>query len=574
MAASSTTGVLPIVDYQLATTNQAQLLAQFQKSTTTNADVAAYQSGVSKITTVDQFLNNYKVLNTALTAYGMQDVISQKGLLKQLLTQDPSSADSLAQKFGKASYLAFAQAYWSLSTDGGAGLQSAASVNATAARYATAQFQQWQANRSNDPSLATALAAKQTLQDAVNITNVGALFTKFQSTPDVTAATTYYQNNIDNVKSAQDLLNDPKLLNYALTAYGIDPATISTDTATKLLTQDPTSATSVAATNPLYQSFANDFSGIDADVGASLLTSASIKSVVSKYQQATFSSALANNTDAQNTALFGAAGVKQIAQLKADTLAETGGNLATSYYASHIGAATTAAKFAADSQLSSVALTAFGLGSVSADTLQQLLTQNPNDPTSLAQTSVQYTAFAQAFSYYPTLGGRTSDDKDQVAAVQSAYQANSLKTIVTNDVSLATAQQSRNTDVSAKANAPLNLYQMLGDSNISTVILGALSEPTIVGSYDPDQQVEIVSHAGFAPESLNSPGAIDSFIKRYMANVGIQNAPTSPLLSLFGSTAQPGQIISLDLSSILGNTTNANSSTLSGSATGYLLNLL
>ena len=72
---------------------------------------------------------------------------------------------------------------------------------------------------------------------------------------------------------------------------------------------------------------------------------------------------------------------------------------------------------------------------------------------------------------------------------------------------------------------------------------------------------------------MNSPDAIDAFIKRYMANVGIQNAPQSPLLSLFGSTPEPGQIISLDLTSILGNTTNANSSTLASSPTGYLLNM-
>src|SRR5262249_33209066 len=159
-------------------------------------------------------LNNSKVLNVALTAYGMQDLISQKGLLKQLLTQNPTSSTALAQKFGKQNYIAFAQAYWSLSTDGGAGLQSAASINTTAARYTTAQFQQWQANRSNDPALATALAARQTLQDAVDTTNVGALYAKFQQSPDVQAAATYYQNNIGNVKTAQDLLNDPKLLNF------------------------------------------------------------------------------------------------------------------------------------------------------------------------------------------------------------------------------------------------------------------------------------------------------------------------------------------------------------------------
>ncbi len=564
---------LPIVDYQLATTNQAQLLAQFQKSSTTSAEIAAYQAGVTKITTVDQFLNNYKVLNVALTAYGMQDVISQKGLLKQLLTQDPSGSTALAQKFGKASYLAFAQAYWSLSTDGGAGLQSAASLNTTAARYTNAQFQQWQANRSNDPQLATALAARQTLQDAVDISNVGALFAKYQQTPDVQSATTYYQSNIGNVKTPADLMADPKLLNYALSAYGIDATTVSSDTVQKLLSQSPAVTTSVAANNPAYLPFANAFNSLFYDKGAGIHDATAISKVVSKYQQQTFSSALANNTDDQNVHMFGAAGAKQIKQIKAGALAQNGATLATSYYASHIRNATTAAQFTADKQLSSVATAAFGLGNVPADTLQKLLTQDPNAAASLAQTSPQYTAFAKAFSYYPSLAGRTSDDTDKIASVQSAFQANTLVTIITNDVSLAAAQKTRNTNVHENASAPLNLYQMLGNSNVSTVILGALNEPVIVGSYEPDQQVEIVSHAGFEAESLNSTAAINSLIKRYMANVGAQNAPTSPLLSLFGTTPAPGQIISLDLASILGGASGASAS-LSSSPTGYLLNLL
>ncbi|MFZ2031404.1 MAG: DUF1217 domain-containing protein [Vitreimonas sp.] len=564
---------LPIVDYQLATTNQTQLLAQFQKNSTARADVAAYQTGVAKITTVDQFLKNFKVLNVALTAYGMQDVINQKGLLKQLLTQDPNSTTALAQKFGKANYLAFAQAYWTLSTDGGANLSSAASINATAARYNTAQFQQWMANRSNDPAVATALAARATLQDAVNVSNVGALYAKYQQNASVQQAVTYYQNNIGAVQTSNALMADPKLLNFALNAFGIDPSTVSTDTVQKLLTQSPSTATSVAATNPNYMPFAQAFSSLFYDKGASINTTTAIKDTVSRYQQQTFSRALANNTDAQNVQMFGTAGAAQITQIKNDALSENGATTGSAYYASHIAAARTAAQFAADKQLTSVALTAFGLGTTSAATLQQLLTQDPNDSASIAQNNPQYTTFAKAFSYYNAIAGHTSDDADKIAAVQSAFQANTLQTILSNDVSLAAAQKTRNTDVHENASAPLNLYQMLGDSNVSTVILGALGQPAIVGSFEPDQQVEIVSHAGFAPESLNSTKAIDSLIRRYMANVGAQNTPTSPALTVFNSSSsQPGKIISLDLSSLLTGS-SSNTTALSSSATGYLLNL-
>jgi predicted Fe-Mo cluster-binding NifX family protein len=562
---------LPIADYQLATTNQAQLLAQFQKSSTANADIAAYQAGVSKITTVDQFLNNHKVLNVALTAYGMQDAINQKGLLKQLLTQDPTATTALAQKLGKTNYVAFARAFWSLSTDGGAGISSAASIDTTAARYNAAQFRQWQANRSNDPQLATALAARQTLQDAVDISNVGALFAKYQQTTAVQSASTYYQRNIGDVKTPADLIADPKLLNFALTAFGIDPASVSTDTVTKLLSQSPATPTSVAANNPVYQPFANAFNSLFYDKGANIHATTAITDVVNRYQQQTFSAALANHTDDQNKQMFGAAGAVQVKQIKADVLAANGASIASTYYGAHIGAATTASQFLADKQLSSVALAAFGLGNVSVDTLQKLLTENPTDAASVAQKDPQFSAFAKAFSYYPTVAGRTSDDSDKVASVQSAYQANTLKTILTNDVSLAAAQKTRNTNVHENANAALNLYQMLGDSKVSTVILGALGQPAVVGGYDPDQQVEIVTHAGFAPESLNSTAAIDSLVKRYMANVGAQNAPTSPLLTLFNSSSS-GQIVSLDLSSILGS--SSSSTALSSSPTGYLLNLI
>lgn len=571
MTTSSPFG-MPVVDYQLATKNQAQFLAQFQKSSTTSADIAAYQTGVSKITTVDQFLNNYKVLNVALTAYGMQDAINQKGLLKQLLTQDPTATTSLAQQLGKANYTAFAQAFWSLSTDGGAGISSATSINTTTARYNTAQFQQWQASRTNDADLATALQARQTLQDAVDISNVGALYTKYQQLPAVQSASTYYQKNIGNVTTSDALMADPKLLNFALTAYGIDPTTISSDTVSKLLTQAPSTTTSVAANNPNYQAFANAFTSLYYDKGAAIHATDAVTDVVNRYQQQTFSTAIANNTDDQNTQMFGSAASAQIAQIKANAVASNGTSIATAYYGAHIAAANTATAFIADAQLSSVALQAFGLGTVSTDTLQKLLTQNPNDTSSLAQTSPQYTAFAKAFSYYSSVTGRTSDDADKVASVQATYQANALKTIVSNDVSLAAAQKTRNTGVSEDANAPLNLYQMLGDSNVSAVILGALGQPAAVGGYDPDQQVEIITHAGFAPESLNSTKAIDSLITRYMSNVTAQMTPTSPLLTLFNSSSSSGGLISLDLSSVLGISSNATAA--SNSATGYLLNLL
>src|SRR5262249_37298432 len=147
----------------------------------------------------------------------------------------------------------------------------------------------------------------------------------------------------------------------------------------------------------LYQPFAKAFSSLFYDGGATIHATSAINDAVSRYQQQTFTRTLANNTNAQNTQMFGAAGAEQIAEIKTNALGDNGVSIGSSYFGAHIAAATTAAQFAADKQLSSVALTAFGLVTVSAATLQQLLTQNPNDAASIAQKNPQYAAFAKAF---------------------------------------------------------------------------------------------------------------------------------------------------------------------------------
>ena len=220
--------------------------------------------------------------------------------------------------------------------------------------------------------------------------------------------------------------------------------------------------------------------------------------------------------------------------IKKDALKETAW-LRSAYYGSHIAAAKTAQAFMADSQLVSVALTAYGIGRDSATTLQQLLTQNPNDANSVAQRSPQYTEFAKAFSYFSTLAGRASDDAKNIQKVESAYQANTLKTIVTNEVSLAQAQATRNTNVGASPKAPMNLYQMLAMQTSTVTSAPSASRRSLElrsGSAGGDRR----RRRGLHRESLNSTTAIDLLIKRYMANVGAQNAPTSPLLSLFAAT--------------------------------------
>ena len=62
--------------------------------------------------------------------------------------------------------------------------------------------------------------------------------------------TTYYGNSIAAVTSVDDLIGNDRLLDYALTAYGIDPSTASTPMLRQVLTSDLSNPNSYASPHP------------------------------------------------------------------------------------------------------------------------------------------------------------------------------------------------------------------------------------------------------------------------------------------------------------------------------------
>ena len=103
-------------------------------STDSQQALTAFKSEASSITTPDQLLKNYKALKVVLGAYDMSSNIDQTAVLKQLMTQDPTSSTSLAQRSGNASWKAFATAFsdWSTSP-----LASADTVSTITQKYLT-----------------------------------------------------------------------------------------------------------------------------------------------------------------------------------------------------------------------------------------------------------------------------------------------------------------------------------------------------------------------------------------------------------------------------------------------------
>lgn len=115
--------------------------------------------------------------------------------------------------------------------------------------------------------------------------------------PTVAQATKYYQANIDSVKTVDDLVNNPRLFNYAMKAFGLADMTYAKSLIKKVLEQGVISPTALANTlnNPKILAFAKAFNfqlyGED-----TTMQIATTSDVVSKYVMQT----LETNQSQQN----------------------------------------------------------------------------------------------------------------------------------------------------------------------------------------------------------------------------------------------------------------------------------
>jgi hypothetical protein len=142
--------------YLLVNHNLPQAITTYEKSTPSyQRAVTAFQAALPSIKTVDDLLNNRQALTVALGAFQLESQVDAKGLLKKLLTQDPSNSTSLVNQLNDPRYKQFAQAFGSLSTDGGAGINASGFADKIIASFGTNQFEESEGNQ--NPAVREAL---------------------------------------------------------------------------------------------------------------------------------------------------------------------------------------------------------------------------------------------------------------------------------------------------------------------------------------------------------------------------------------------------------------------------------
>lgn len=156
-----------------------------------------YQANIGSVTSVDEFMADYRLYSYAMKAYGLEDMTYAKAFMRKVLESDLTDSNSFASKLTDKRYQEFASAF----------------------------------NFTGGTKAAQSSAQEKTLLEAYE-----ASFTANEAA--VNAETKYYDTAIDKVTTVDGLLKNSRLMTYALKAYGIYTDYYSKDKLRQLLTSD------------------------------------------------------------------------------------------------------------------------------------------------------------------------------------------------------------------------------------------------------------------------------------------------------------------------------------------------
>jgi hypothetical protein len=346
--------------------------------------------------------------------------------------------------------------------------------------------------------------------------------TQVENEPQVQRETQYYLANIGKVKTVDDFVNDPRLFNYAMKAYGLEDMTYAKAFMTKVLTEGVSDSDSFAnqLTDPRYKAFAAAFN-FEADQDQATTYVAAQKGVTDRYTLTAIQNGVSASDPvlAQQTAAY----LKDVVNVKSID------------------------DFLNDDTVYTYAMKAFGLDAKIGDKdfMRQILEGGITDPNSLAnqQTNKNYAAFVQAFDFVDHGADTTTYSVPEQGTVD-AYVRQTMEDeqgAQNQGVQLALYFQRKATGITS-------YYDILADKALSQVVRTALGLPDSFAALDIDKQVSIIQ-SKLDIKDFQDPTKLGDFLKRFTALWDVNNPSssqsTSPLSVLFSQPTT--QSISTDL---------------------------
>jgi len=220
------------VSYKLISSDFDKALSRVENSKAVDRATDYYMENIVKVKSIEEFLDDDRLYRYAMKAHGLEDMTYAKAFMKKVLKEGISDSESFANKLTDKRYAEFAATY------------NFAALGEQATTYVKAQVE-----IPKGYFIQAKIAGLDPEKDQL-----------------VQQETRYFKANIANVKSVDDLMENKRLLTYALAAFGLDIVTEDPDHIRELLeggTTDP-DAPANKETNAAYKAFVAtlDFAGL------------------------------------------------------------------------------------------------------------------------------------------------------------------------------------------------------------------------------------------------------------------------------------------------------------------------
>lgn len=429
-----------------------------------------YENTIANITNVDAFLVDDKLLSVALVAAGLDPSLQSKIQLREVLTSDLNDANSVANTLEAPGYRLLAASF-NFETDGTVSVGTTAQTVTQSAQTITAFFTGY-----DDAAIAA--------EDR---------------------ETAYIKLLLPNMGSITDLQNNSRVYNYALKAYGIDPATTSKTTIRNILQSDLNNPASFAnaSRDPRFKALAAAFN-FGTDGLAQPAKAAQSKNAILAMAQVVVAKA---GTD--------------------KTLQDQAKGEAT-YYSKAILDIGSVDQLLENIVLVDFALRATGLEKekLSNEVLKKILTSNPLDAKSFVNLpeNRKYRALAAAFNFdadgsVPPTAVRQAQTRSDTVATIDLYVRQTLELTVgeqSEGARLALYFQRKAPDITSA-------YSILGDKALFQVVRTAFGFPATMSNASIEVQAATITKK-LDLADLKDSKKLDKFLVRYMAMYDITNS--------------------------------------------------
>lgn len=412
-----------------------------------------YKANIGKVGSIDEFLDDYRLYNYAVKAYGLEEMAYAKAFMRKVLESDLADSNSFVNRLTDTKYRTFAQSF---------------------------SFQSETAIAQSDAQLDEVIGLY-----TATVNNAG----KVQQ-----EETRYYNIVVDKVTTVDQLLQNERMRAYVFTAFGIDPATFSYQAVRGALTSDLDDPDSYV--NQTFGAAIVDYTAKIAAANAQLAdpdlsaqTKAALKSKISGWNAQISSAekflalAAAYNFNIDGTLPAGTLAqteVQKTATNKAYVLStprvtSAAALLTKAHFEEAVATATTVDELLKDTRVLNYIKVAYDLNGVTImpSTIKNILTSDPDDPGSYVHTvgkgDERYVALAKAFNFQPD---GTLAAGDQAQSAEKTAEAGRLYMTRYNDADDA-ADEKLIREYKVKAGLLTNVDEFLTTPSIYKLALNA-----------------------------------------------------------------------------------------------------